>query len=138
VLLPLRSALYPGNTLWTEEGFRFAWKVMLVEKSGTLEFKVVTANGRTYHVAAREYLTQFQTRMASTQPDMILELAHFVARDFAARGFGTVQVYADVEVSFNGRLRSRLVDPKVDLAQESDSLAPKPWILPAPEAASVF
>ena len=30
-LLPLRHLLYPGNVNWTEEGFRFAWRVMLVE-----------------------------------------------------------------------------------------------------------
>ena len=26
ILVPLRSQLYPGNTLWSEEGFRFSWK----------------------------------------------------------------------------------------------------------------
>jgi Vitamin K-dependent gamma-carboxylase len=86
LLLPLRSALYPGNTLWTEEGFRFSWKVMLIEKAGNLEFSVIDGAGRSYLVSEREYLTPFQARMAATQPDMILELAHFIARDFEAKG----------------------------------------------------
>ena len=132
VALPLRSALYPGNTLWTEEGFRFAWRVMLIDKSAALEFKVVTDDGRSYFVSPREYLSPFQVRQASTQPDMILELAHFIAADFRRKGHRQVSVYADCEVSFNGRFRRRMIDPTVDLAAEVDSLSPKPWILPAP------
>ena len=136
--LPLRSALYPGNTLWTEEGFRFAWRVMLIEKSGSLEFKVVDDRGRRFDAEPREYLTPFQARMASTQPDMILALAQAIAEDFRRRGHTGVRVYADSEVSFNGRLRRRLIDPEVDLAEQRDSLAPKRWILPAPREAPSF
>jgi hypothetical protein len=136
LLMPLRSVLYPGNTLWTEEGFRFSWRLMLIEKSGALELTVVDrAGGRTI-VYPREYLTPFQARMASTQPDMILELAHMIAAD--RRASGPVQVFADAEVSFNGRFRARLIDPTVDLATETDSLAPKRWILPAPTTKPVF
>ncbi len=138
VLLPLRSLLYPGNTLWTEEGFRFAWKVMLIEKSGTLELEVKDQFGHRFLVSPSEYLTPFQARMARTQPDMILELCQIVARDFERRGHGAVRVYADAQVSFNGRRRQRMLDPTVDLAEVSDTLAPKPWILPAPESRPLF
>jgi len=138
LLLPLRSALYPGNTNWSEEGFRFAWKVMLIEKAGSLEFDVEDRAGRHHSVSPQQYLTPFQARMAATQPDMILELSHWIARDYAARGAGAVRVYADSEVSFNGRLRHRLIDPKQDLASVHDGLAAKPWILPAPTDAPAF
>jgi hypothetical protein len=135
---PLRAHAYPGNTLWTEEGFRFSWKVMLIEKSGALELRVVDAAGRQVFVEPRDYLTPFQVTMASTQPDMILELAHIVAEDFARKGRGPVQVYADAQVSWNGRRRAPLVDPNVDLAAVRDSLAPQSWILPAPTSAPRF
>ena len=138
VCLPLRSALYPGNTLWTEEGFRFAWRVMLIEKSGSLEFEVRDQRGRRYDVEPKDYLTAFQSRMASTQPDMILELAQAIARDFRERGHPNVRVFAHSEVSFNGRLRRRMIDPNVDLAAQRDTLAPKRWILPAPSEAPSF
>lgn len=138
VLLPLRSALYPGNTLWTEEGFRFAWKVMLIEKVGTLELTVLDKAGRRYVVPARQYLTPFQVRMAATQPDMIVELAHAVARDFQARGHGPVRVYADAQVSFNGRMHHRLLDPRCDLASVNDSMKPKAFIEPAPSEPPLF
>ncbi len=138
ILLPLRSFFYPGNTLWTEEGFRFSWKVMLIEKAGELELKVVDARGRSYLVDPRVYLTPLQTRMAVTQPDMIQELAADVARDYGARGYGPVRVYADSHVSLNGRLRQRFVDPDVDLATQSDGLGHPSWILPAPTTAPSF
>ncbi|MEP7051185.1 MAG: HTTM domain-containing protein [Pseudomonadota bacterium] len=138
LLMPLRSTLYPGNTLWTEEGFRFAWKVMLIEKVGTLELTVVDAAGRSFLVPASRYLRPFQLRMAATQPDMIVEFAHYVARDFQARGHGSVRVYADSEVSFNGRMHHRLLDPHVDLASACDGLEPKSFILPAPREAPLF
>ncbi len=139
--LPLRHWAYPGNTLWTEEGFRFSWRIMLIEKSGELELTVVDRNGRRSLVDPRDYLTPFQSRMTATQPDMILELAHIVARTHAAQAAqagGPVRVYADAMVSFNGRMRSRLIDPTVDLAAEEDGFAPKAWILPSPSDRPAF
>lgn len=138
VAIPLRWLAYPGNTLWTEEGFRFSWKVMLLEKSGVLEYTVVEPGGKRSILPARQFLTPFQTRQASTQPDMILELAHVIAADYDARGRGPVQVFANARVGWNGRLAAPLVNPTVDLAREEDTLAPKRWILPAPATAPMF
>ena len=40
LVLPLRHWLYPGDRLWTEEGFRFAWHVTVAEKTGSTAFYV--------------------------------------------------------------------------------------------------
>ena len=40
VLLPFRYLLYPGELFWTEEGYRFSWRVMLMEKAGHATFYV--------------------------------------------------------------------------------------------------
>ena len=133
-VVPWRGALYGGNPLWHEQGFRFAWNVMLIEKSGALDFRVRDADtGRTFLVPASDYYTRVQAAMMATQPDLILQGAHAVADDFRARGV-RAEVYADAFVSLNGRARSRLIDPGVDLARERDTLAGKPWILPAPNS----
>ena len=34
IIFPLRFVLYPGNLFWNEEGYRFSWRVMLMEKMG--------------------------------------------------------------------------------------------------------
>ena len=44
--LPLRQRLHPGNACWHEQGYRFAWNVMVMEKTGMLELRVLDAEGR--------------------------------------------------------------------------------------------
>jgi hypothetical protein len=133
LLLPFRSVLYGGNGLWHEQGFRFAWKVMLMEKSGVVEFRVSDPDsGQAWRVPASQYWTRYQAAMMASQPDMILEAAHVVADDFRRRGVRAPEVRVDAFASLNGRPRARLIDPTVDLAAQRDGLSGKPWILPAP------
>lgn len=131
LLLPQRRLLYPGDATWTEQGFRLAWHVMLVEKSGDVTFRVVEpSTGRQWTVHPEAFLTPLQARTMSTVPDMIAQAAVMVRDDFARRGHPSVAVYADAYASINGRPSRRLVDPAVDLGRVGDSLGPKPWILP--------
>jgi hypothetical protein len=131
VLLPLRYLLYPGPVNWTEEGFRFAWRVMLIEKTGQVEYEVSAEHPRrNFRVLPRAELTPLQVKMLSTQPDMIQDYARHLAERYRALGYQGVRVRADAWVAFNGRPSQRLVDPRVDLSRASRSLAPKPWIVP--------
>jgi vitamin K-dependent gamma-carboxylase len=132
LLVPLRHVLYPGEIAWGEEGMRFAWHVMVREKHGSVVFHVRLASGKTLQVSPRRYLTAKQEREMAGQPDLILQLAHHVARDFDGRGVGPVEVRAEALVSLNGRSPSLLVDPARDLARVDDGLAARDWILPAP------
>jgi hypothetical protein len=138
VFFPLRTHLYGGNVLWHEQGMRFSWRVMAREKNGSVLFVVRNREtGREWHVPPRQYLTALQEREMSVQPDLILQLAHRIARDFEAQGKGSVAVYADARVSLNGRAAEVLVDPGVDLSREEDGLGPKRWILAAPDSPPV-
>ena len=116
VLLPLRSWFYPGDVNWSEAGFRFSWKVMLIEKSGIADFRVVSRSGRVFEVNPRSFLTPLQLRMMSTQPDMIQQFAeHLVSRYERITG-ESVQVFANVQVSYNGRSPRPLVPAEKPLA----------------------
>ena len=128
-LMPLRYHLYPGELFWTEEGYRFSWRVMLVEKAGYAQFIVRDADGRQVVVDNREFLTPLQEKMMATQPDMILQYAHILRDHFARRGFESPEVYVDSYVALNGRLGRPLVSPTTDLAREKDSFGHKDWIL---------
>ena len=131
--MPLRHYAYPGNVRWNEEGYRFAWRVLLTEKVGLVEYRVYdTESGQRWRVGPEGYLTPLQAERMTTQPDMILETAHIIARDFAARGHTYMEVRADVFVSMNGRGNARLVDPEADLAAVSHGVGPKAWLLPEP------
>ncbi len=105
--MPLRHLAYPGDLLWTEEGFRFSWRVMLVDKSGTAFFTVLDKSAnKSWKVFPSDYLTPQQEKQMAYQPDMIL-FARFLEDEFAAQGReqrqGDVAVYAESYVSMNGR-----------------------------------
>jgi hypothetical protein len=132
IMLPLRHHLYPGNILWHEQGMRWSWRVMVREKTGSITYRVELNTGKQLEVSPARYLTAHQVLEMAGQPDLILQLAHEIARDYDARGLGPVAVYADAWVSLNGRRAVRLIDPNVDLAATRDGLARAHWILPAP------
>ncbi|MFZ6009333.1 MAG: HTTM domain-containing protein, partial [Bacteroidota bacterium] len=127
---PLRYWLYPGELFWTEEGYRFSWRVMLMEKAGYAQFKVIDENGQQAMVDNKEFLTTLQEKMMATQPDMILQYAHILRDHYSQMGFRSPQVYVDSYVALNGRLGKPLIDPNTDLATITDSWSHKPWILP--------
>jgi vitamin K-dependent gamma-carboxylase len=133
--LPVRMLLYPGSTLWHEQGARYGYRVMLVEKAGMIEYRVRDRNGgREWRVDPADELTRLQARLLSTQPDLILQYAHHLATRLEQELPGAaIEVRVDAFVSLHGRPARRLIDPDVDLARERDGLAPKPWILPGPE-----
>jgi hypothetical protein len=60
---------------------------------------------------------------------MILQYAHLLRDHFSEKGFISPKVYVDSYVALNGRLGKPLIDPQIDLAAESESFSPKPWIL---------
>lgn len=136
MLVPLRGHVYGGNVLWHEQGMRFSWRVMARTKSGSVTFVVRDQkSGRVWHVPPTKYLTRLQEREMAVQPDLILQLACRIARDFEDRGYPGVEVRADAWASLNGRPAERLIDPHVDLAREKDGFAGKAWITQAPTAA---
>jgi hypothetical protein len=130
-IVPLRFLFYPGNLFWTEEGYRFSWRVMLMEKSGNTFFYVKEpSTGKTYEVNNREFLTPLQDKMMSTQPDLILRYAHYLANVYQSRGIKSPAIYAECYVALNGR-RSRLfVDTTVNLAAQPLSWKHYNWVLP--------
>lgn len=131
LLLPWRFLLYPGNLFWTEQGYRFSWRVMLMEKNGHALFKVSDPQtGREWDIHNPHYLTPQQEKMMSTQPDLILQFAHILDREFRSIGVADPVVTADVMVSLNGRRSRPFIDPNVDLSELKDSWRHKEWILP--------
>lgn len=131
LVFPFRYVLYPGNLFWTEEGYRFGWRVMLMEKAGTCFFYVKDARflGEK-EVGPSEHLTPFQEKQMSTQPDMILQFAHYLEEHYQAKGVVDPEVRVESWVSLNGEGSRLFIDPFVDLTEKSDGWAHKSWVLP--------
>jgi vitamin K-dependent gamma-carboxylase len=133
ILLPLRHLAYPGPVLWTEEGFRFSWRVMLAEKTGTLYYSVTDpSTGRSWETFPGAPLTPQQAKQMAFQPDMILAYAHHLRDRLAAEGIADPQIRAFAHVSLNGRPSELLVDPEVNLARIERSLSARSWVLRHP------
>ncbi len=140
LLLPFRYLLYDGKLFWTEQGFRFSWRVMLIEKVGYAEFTVKDPeNNRKLIINNADYLTPQQEKMMATQPDMILQFAHHLAKEYQnytytidnkTEKIENPEVYASVKVSLFNKGSRDFVDVKVNLAKERRGFAPKTWILP--------
>lgn len=131
LLLPFRFLLYPGKLYWTEEGYRFSWRVMLMEKGGTAFFYVKDpATGRQSEVVNAQYLTPLQETMMATQPDMILQYAHFLAKEYEQKGIKNPIVTAESYVTLNGSGSRLYIDSTINLATEQETFGHKAWILP--------
>ncbi len=131
ILFPWRYLLYPGNLFWTEEGYRFSWRVMLMEKAGTATFYIKdTQTGREGVVDNSAFLCAHQEKQMAMQSDMILQYAHFLAQHYVKQGVQAPSVRAEVYVTLNGRPGQLLINPQLDLTTVADGWQHKPWILP--------
>jgi hypothetical protein len=131
LLFPLRYLFYPGNLFWTEEGFRFGWRVMLMEKAGTATFFVTDeSTGREGMVNNAQFLNGQQERQMAYQADLILQYAQFLQRYYEDRGAVVSKVRSEVYVTLNARPSQLLIDEQQNLLELTDSWQPKNWILP--------
>lgn len=133
LIFPFRYLLYPGDPFWTEQGYRFGWRVMLMEKSGQASFYLRDKKtGIEWEVINRDFLNAHQEKQMSMQPDMLISFAHFLADTFSRRGLTNPSVRVEARVTLNGRPSQLLLDPHLDLTTIQDDWQHKSYILPSP------
>lgn len=132
VLMPLRHWTIQDNVLWTEEGHRLSWRMMLRSKSGIATYRIEDkATKERTVVKLNEHLSRKQKHLASTKPDVIWQFSQYL-KDYYAKEGKDVAVYVDCKISVNGRGYQRLIDPEVDIASEEWSIfRHADWILPS-------
>ena len=123
-LIPLRHIAIEGSSSWTEEGHRFAWHMMLRDKSGTARF-TLTDGEHTWTVDPADLLTKDQLRELAWYPEHLVQFAHHLSSVH-----GGAEVRADTSVSLNGRDPQPIVDPTIDLAAVPTTWwGHAPWIV---------
>ncbi len=132
ILLPLRHWAYPGDSAWTAEGSRLAWRVMLIEKTGFVQFRVEAVDGRIWTVDPSAELTLLQVRMLAVEPEMMRQYAHRLRTRYERSRGVRVHVFADSYAAMNGRRSRRLLDPSVDLGRVRWRIGAADWIAPPP------
>jgi vitamin K-dependent gamma-carboxylase len=130
--LPLRHWFFKDDVLWTEEGHRLSWRMMLRSKSGATSYQVIDAKtNAAIPINLDDYLTKSQQRSASTKPDVIWQFAQHLKKDFAEKGID-IKVHVTAYVSVNNDKMQRLIDPAVDLANvQWNPLKHSDWLLPS-------
>jgi vitamin K-dependent gamma-carboxylase len=128
--MPLRQYFIEGDCLWTEEGHRYSWRMMLKNKKGDTVFMVKDKPSHTekaYNL--KNLLTELQIKAMAGMPDMIWQTAQLIKKEYAAKGHD-VEIYVTATASVNRRPYKVIIDPKVDMAQAKwDYFGHNDWIL---------
>ena len=132
IALPLRHLFIEDTVLWTEEGHRMSWRMMLRNKNGFASYIIKNkTKGQTEIVKLDSYLTKKQKRHVSTKPDMIWQFAQRLKKEYSAKG-EDISVFVDCKISVNGRPFTSFIDPKIDLANTKwSAYKHADWILPS-------
>lgn len=131
--LPLRHWFFKDDVLWTEEGHRLSWRMMLRAKSGQTTFKVIDAKtNKQIPIRIEDYLSKKQLRTVSTKPDVIWQFSQRLKKMFADNG-QEVKIYVNTSVRVNGGELHELIDPEVDLGSVKwHPLKHSEWLRPSP------
>lgn len=130
IALPLRHHFIEGDVLWTEEGHRLSWRMMLRHREGYTTLRVVDKVTKE-NISHNFYddMSDKQRAFASTRPDGIWQMAQRIKNEFAKDG-KEVEIYATTFVGINGKMYKQLIDPKVDLATAKwNYFAHNEWVL---------
>lgn len=130
LILPVRHHFIKGDVLWTEEGHRLSWRMMLRHKKGNTYFTVRDKKtGEECIYDLKEKFTVKQIKILSWAPDMIWQTAQFIKKEYANQG-KDVAVYVNAMVSVNKAPERLLIAPDTDMAAAKwNHFAHNEWIL---------
>ena len=130
--LPLRHYAFKDDVLWTEEGHRLSWRMMLRSRSGTIQYRVVNKEtGKEDRIDLDDYLTKTQRRKVACYPDFAWQFAQRLKKEYAKKG-EDILVFVTNKVKINSGEYQPFIDPKVDLASIPwKHFAHHDWILPS-------
>lgn len=115
LLLPLRHHLIEGDVLWTEEGHRLSWRMMLRERSGFVVFQI--KDNKTNELIVYDHhknLTSKQARQLPTKPDFIWQYCQKIKKEYEGKD---ISIFIDCKNSVNRKPLKTLIDPETDFAK---------------------
>jgi Vitamin K-dependent gamma-carboxylase. len=131
ITLPLRHLAYSGNVDWTEEGYYFAWRMMLHQKFSDISMYATNPKtGKRRVIPVEKILNRRQIQNMSRRPELAHHFAEWFANEIEKRTGVRPIVTAKCIASLHNRPWRDLIDPRVDLAAQPFNLAQKSWIMP--------
>ncbi len=131
LLLPLRHHTFNSDVLWTEEGHRLSWRMMLRSRSGTISYRIVNhRNNAESIVNLNDYLTKKQRRKVACYPDFTWQFAQYLKKEYNEKG-ENISIFVNSRVKVNQGKYHTFIDPNVDLAAVPwKHFSHNEWILP--------
>ena len=115
LLLPLRHHFIEGDVLWTEEGHRLSWRMMLRERNGFIHIRIKDLKtGKLSVYDYRKNLTDKQIQNLATKPDFIWQYCQYIKKEFKGK---EIAIFIDCKNSINRKEYKTLIDPKFDMAK---------------------
>lgn len=114
--LPIRHWFIPHDVLWTEEGHRLSWRMMLRSRQAITHFRII--DKETDDLILYDYrknLSDKQQNFVAANPDGIWQMAQIIKKEFADKN-QDVSIFVDSQVSINGGMYQQFIDPNVDFA----------------------
>jgi vitamin K-dependent gamma-carboxylase len=134
--LPLRHCAFPGPVLWTEEGHKLSWRMMLRSKTGSIHFRIKdeASEKETLHFPSAKELSRAQLRALPSHPDLIYLYVQYLKTLYPNQ-----PIFAVSKKSINYRPRRPFIDPTVDLSTiEWKRFQSADWILDQPARLSFW
>ena len=117
LLLPIRHYVIPGDVVWTGEGKKMSWRMMLKARRGIISFRVENPeSGEKVKVKLNDYLYPKQRARMSVNNDMIWQFSQRLKEEYLKKGWKSVKIFVDAKVKINKGSFRTLIDPKTDLA----------------------
>lgn len=115
IILPIRHHFIEGDVLWTEEGHRLSWRMMLRERSGFINIKVIeNESQKEIFYDFHKNLSSKQARQLATKPDFIWQYCQKIKKEYEGKD---ISIYIDCKNSINRKPYQVLIDPKYDMAK---------------------
>ena len=112
LILPIRHHFIKGDVLLTEEGHRLSWRMMLRQKSGYIQFKIVDHDTKkTTPYFYNKNLTYKQVNALTTKPDFIWQYCQRIKKEYEGKN---ISIFIDCKNTVNQKPYRTLIDPKQD------------------------
>lgn len=127
-LLPLRHHLIEGDVLWTEEGHRLSWRMMLRKRDGFISITI--KDNVTQETSLYDYyknLSPKQAQILATKPDFIWQYCQRIKEEYKGKD---ISIYIACKNNINNGEYKTLINPKQDFATAKwDYFWHNDWIL---------
>lgn len=134
LLLPVRHYTFNDDVLWTEEGHRMSWRMMLRSRLGKGRYKVVDKNTEeVFIINPKDYVSRSQERKIFAYPDFAWQFAQYLKKEFKEENRDVSVYLENSKISINRKPYEPFIDSKTDLAAETwYRTKHHSWILPSP------